>query len=115
MFKIKYNSIKVRNIKQSVEFYQKLFNLEITDEYYSKSLSVVMLTDGYINLELIEDHKDEYGLNNIGFVVDNLRELLDEFEGEDIIIDKENYDKLGFITLKDPNDTVINIIEEKQS
>ena len=113
MFKIKYNSIKVKDIKQSVEFYRKLFNLEITDEYYSESLSVVMLTDGYINMELIEDHENEYGLNNIGFVVDNLGDLLDEFENEDIIIDKDNYDKLGFITLKDPNDVVINVIKEK--
>lgn len=113
MMKIKYNSIKVKNITESMEFYQKIFKMEVIDEYYSSSLSVVMLTDGYMNLELIEDKDNEYGLNSIGFRTNNLGGLLDEFEAKKLDIDKENYEKMGFVSLKDPDGTTINVIEEK--
>lgn len=111
--KIKYTSIKVKNIVKSLEFYSKILGLDVVDEYYSDAISVVMLSDGYVNLELIEDSSDDYGLNNIGFVVDKMDRILKRLDDCDVEYDEQliTEDK-HIISLCDYDGVNINIIRE---
>jgi len=111
--KIKYNSIKVKDIHQSVKFYHDILKLEILDEYYSENMSVVMLTDGNIKLELIADSTCEYGLDNIGFAVDNMDVVLKDLRDNDIHFNEELCTKDNhIISLEDCDGVKINIIKE---
>ena len=112
--KIKYNSIKVRNIRQSLEFYHKKLGLKVIDEYYSDTVSVVMLTDGYMKLELIECGGDEYGLDNIAFTVDDIEEIVKKLEECGVNFDEKAYltSDIKIASLKDNDGVKINLIQE---
>lgn len=111
--KIKYTSIKVKNIVKSLEFYKKIFDLDVVDEYYSESISVVTLTDGNINLELIEDSSGEYGLNNVGFVVEDMEDVLKRLDEFDVDYKKQSITECNTIlSLCDYDGVDINIIQE---
>ena len=110
--KLKYTSIKVKNIKKSLEFYRQIFSLEVMDEYYSDSISVVMLSDGNMNLELIEDLSDGYGLNNLGFVVEDVDKVLKMLDEYDIDYNKALIrEDSQIISLSDCDGVNINIIK----
>ncbi|RAP51366.1 MAG: hypothetical protein BZ133_03200 [Methanosphaera sp. SHI613] len=110
---IKYTSIKVKDISKSRDFYCKIMGLDIVDEYYSDNISVVMLSDGNMNLELIEDSSGEYGLNNIGFTVNDIDEIVERFKKYGISY-KENL--LGkdncIISLTDCDGVDVNVINK---
>ena len=111
--KIKYASIKVKNIEKSLSFYRKILGLDVVDEYYSDTVSVVMLTDGYFNLELIEDSSDDCGLNNIGFVVDDIEDVLNRLEESDIVYEDDVVTEDNHIlSLTDYDGVNINIMEK---
>lgn len=109
--KIKYNSIKVKDIAQALKFYNQILNLEIIDEYYSDTISVVMLTDGYMNLELIEDSSEDYGLDNIGFVVNDIDDISNQLAKNDVEYDEKVYENNHILSLKDYDGVKINIMK----
>ena len=110
---IKYASIKVKNIEKSLDFYGEILDLDVVDEYYSDSISVVMLTDGNVNLELIDDSTDECGFNNIGFVVSDMDEVINRLDKEGISFDDELVSEDNhIISLNDRDGVKINIIKE---
>ncbi|RAP49953.1 MAG: hypothetical protein BZ136_02435 [Methanosphaera sp. rholeuAM74] len=112
--KIKYNSIKVRNITESLEFYHEKLGLDIIDEYYSDTLSVVMLTDGYMKLELIESGGYEYGLDNLAFAVDDIEDAVKKLEECGVNFDKKAYltSNIKIASLRDKDGVKINLIQE---
>ena len=110
---IKYTSIKVKDISKSRDFYCKIMGLDIVDEYYSDNISVVMLGDGNMNLELIEDSSGEYGLNNIGFTVKDIDEIVERFKKYGIeytenLFGKDNH----IISLTDCDGVGVNVIKK---
>lgn len=111
--KIKYASIKVKNIKRSLEFYTKILDLDILDEYYSQNISVVMLTDGYVNLELIEDSSEDYGLDNIGLTVTDMDDIVERLDEYGVCYENQSISQEGHIlSLSDYDGVNINIIQE---
>lgn len=112
MINIKYMSISVKNIDESVKFY-KLLDFEVVDEYYGDELSMVTLSDGHIKLELIKDDNLAEGFNNIGMEVENLQDVMENLENEGCVFEtKIINDDFKVASLRDNDNVLINLVEK---
>lgn len=114
IMKIKYTSIIVNDIKESTKFYKETFKLKIIEEYENPELSMTMLTDGEHILELIQNNQDAE-INNIGFEVENLRDIIKKIEDKKInfIYKPKKDDEIQYALFKDPNGLLISLSEKK--
>jgi len=109
--KIKYNTIIVKDIKESTEFYEtlgleKIEEYEMPDKFYMS-----MLTDGENIIELIQNGEKAH-ISNIGLEVEDINNTITNLEEKEIILNKNEQFKL--ITLKDPNGIEILISQKSE-
>lgn len=97
MAKIRHIAVNVDDLDTSATFYKEAFELEEVGRVGGADGGAVYLTDGVINLALIQILNPDYpnyhprGLNHFGLVVDDLDEAIARCE------------KLGAVATVDPN------------
>lgn len=123
---IKFITIKVKNLEESIKFYKEILELkEVRRINPMKGTKIAFLEDNNAGtIELIENEKISkvYDVFNesmvsIGFKVKNINEKIDELKNKEINIirgpiEVPDGSKLAFI--KDPNGIEIEFIEENR-
>lgn len=123
---IKFITIKVKNLEESIKFYKDILELkEVRRINPMKGTKIAFLEDNNAGtIELIENEKISkvYDVFNesmvsIGFKVKNINEKIDELKNKEINIirgpiEVPDGSKLAFI--KDPNGIEIEFIEENR-
>lgn len=91
MAKLRHIAMQVPDLEKAATFYERVFSLERVHEAESPIGNAVMLTDGVMNLTLLNfpegkggqiNGPDWAGLHHFGFVVDDLEETQNRIEGE---------------------------------
>lgn len=117
---IKFVTVTVKNLKESIKFYEDILKLEIVREFSPmEGTNIVFLKgESSVMLELIEyENKSIAGSNSkvsIGFEVLDLDNKIKELEEKDIKIIRGPIKTAGgekFIFIEDPNGVEIEIIE----
>ncbi|MPM00611.1 Metallothiol transferase FosB [bioreactor metagenome] len=117
---IKFVTVTVKNLKESIKFYEDILKLEIIREFSPmEGTNIVFLKgESSVMLELIEyENKSIAGSNSrvsIGFEVLDLDNKIKELEEKDIKIIRGPIKTGGgekFIFIEDPNGVEIEIIE----
>ena len=123
MAKLRHLAMQVPDLEAAARFYQDVFDLERVHEAESPIGNAVMLTDGVMNLTLLNfpDGKggqingpDWAGLHHMGFVVDDLAETRDRIEqaGGAFFMELPAYPGVDVESkFKDPNGVVFDAAE----
>lgn len=123
---IKFITIKVKNLEESIKFYKEILELkEVRRINPMEGTKIAFLEDNNAGtIELIENEEISkvYDVSNesmvsIGFEVKNINEKIDELKNKEINIirgpiEVPDGSKLAFI--KDPNGIEIEFIEENR-
>lgn len=123
MAKLRHIAMQVPDLEKAARFYAEAFDLERVHEAESPIGNAVMLTDGVMNLTLLNfpDGKggqvngpDWAGLHHMGFVVDDLEEATKKIEdaGGAFFRKLPAYPGVDAETkFKDPNGVVFDVAE----
>ncbi|UMZ73672.1 VOC family protein [Natranaerofaba carboxydovora] len=113
-------TIRVGNIKESLEFYQKVVGLDISDNFNVGNVEVYFLGKGETKVELIYDPEqkpaDNPGGIFLGFEVESLDDQL-EFvtsQGLEISGPFQPTPNIKFFFVKDPNGVNIQFVQKAQ-
>ena len=124
--KFLHTSITVKNMEESIKFYEEIIGLKLIKrrEIKENNAEIAFLSDSESgnSIELTywfdkDDYDDGDELDHLAFATDNLTEAIIEFRKKGINIAKEPYSlegsdsKIAFIT--DPNGIWIELIEKK--
>ena len=109
--KIRYATMIVNDIEESVKFYTETLDFTFDEEFDVPGGKIVLLDgDGFAGLELIENDSFETGLYSIGMDVDDINEEIKKLEekGANIAL-KPVETQVGYMArVIDPNG--INIV-----
>ncbi|PUU91285.1 lactoylglutathione lyase [Halanaerobium congolense] len=118
-----WTTIKVKNLKESVEFYRDIVGLEVQRRFEAgPETKIVFLAaaDGQTAVELIDDQNQtevELGADiSLGFEVDSLAEKMKFVEEKNIVIQSGPISpnpKIEFFFVLDPNGLKIQFVENK--
>ena len=123
MAKLRHLALQVPDLEAAAKFYEQVFELERVHEAESPIGNAVMLTDGVMNLTLLNfpDGKggqingpDWAGLHHFGFEVDDLEATGEkiEAEGGSYFMKLPAYPGVDVETkFKDPNGVVFDVAE----
>lgn len=119
--KLAHITIMVKNLEESIDFYQNIIGLPIADRFQAgPDQEIVFLGEGETLIELIYNRKLEkvkIGQDiSIGFSVDNLDETIEFVKGKDIEFLSEVIqpnDLTRFFFVLDPNGVKVQFIEQK--
>lgn len=112
--KIKYSTLIVKDIDESVEFYTKNLGFEVDSEYNLPVATIVVLKgEGETLVELIEDKTNNPGLYSIGMEVEDIDKTFKDLKNKGIEFSLEPTEiTIGkMATFQDPNGANIVIIE----
>lgn len=115
--KIKYTTMIVNNMDESIKFYTEVMGFEIDSQYdLGPAGSITLLKgEGETMIEIIENPKDEVGLFSIGMDVENLDITIKELKSKGAKVTMEptqvTVGVLAFI--EDPNGIRIALIQHK--
>ena len=112
--KIKYSTMIVKNMEESVQFYTKKLDFEIDSEYDLPQAKITLLKgDGETMLELIEDKTNEVGLFSVGMDVEDMDREVEKLKAKGIELQMEPVEiTVGSMALfKDPNGVNIVLIQ----
>ena len=85
--KVRYATVIVNNMQESVDFYTKILNFEIEEEFNLPSGKIILLKcDGDAGIELIENPIFETGMYSIGMDVDNIKEIMVDLKEKEVNI-----------------------------
>lgn len=117
---LKWITLLVKNLDESIKFYNEVLNLPIYSKFNAGTNKIAMM--GKVNnpkIELIEQ-KDRRFMNfgegvSIGLGVENLDEKINELEKLYIEVSeiRSPMDNVKFCFINDPNNYKIQLIEEK--
>lgn len=115
--KVRYATIIVSDMAESVSFYQDVMGFEI-DSRHEPAPGVVitlMTADGETLVELIKNPSDEFGLYSVGMEVEDLDATVRELRSKGAKITMEPVPiTVGFLAFcEDPNGTRIALIEHR--
>jgi 4-carboxymuconolactone decarboxylase len=121
---IKHVAIMVKDLDQSVEFYQRVFGLDFVanidpgDAYKQR---IANLTDGQQAISLIQPIDRPYrsweyetlGVNHVGFLVESLEETVEKLQKEPGVTDLHQFDVEGcpIAKFRDINGTEIDVAD----
>ncbi len=119
MTQVKHIAMMVRDAEKTADFYERIFNLRRTGERDAGDFiraKVIDLTDGDLNLTLIcpenqDEHREwaykTWGVNHIGFVVDDFKGTIAKLRESGINV-PQNPPK-PFFKFRDLNGTEIDV------
>lgn len=117
MMKIKYSTMVVKDMDESVKFYTEVMGFEIDSQYdLGPAGSITLLKgEGETMIEIIQNPRDEIGLFSIGMDVEDLDTTLEELRSKGAKVTMEptkiTVGTLAFI--EDPNGVRIALIHHK--
>lgn len=112
---IRYTTIIVNDMEESVNFYKEVFGFEVEKELNMPDKQIKFLTgEKGSGVELIKEENTEIGLNAIAVSVDDVEKAIEEIKSkiptvEFQIVEVPN-GKLGFVS--DPNGVTIAISQK---
>ena len=113
--KVKYATIIVDDMDESIKFYTEIIGLEIDSQYNPyPGLTITLLKgDGDAMIELIKNTENETGLFSVGIEVENINTTFKELKSKGAKITKEPMPiTIGTIAfLEDPNGATIVLIQ----
>jgi len=112
--KIKYSTLIVKDMNESVKFYTENLGFAIDSEYHLPHATIFLLKgEGETMVELIEDKEGEIGLFSIGMEVEDIDETVENLKnnGIEFIIGPTEISVGKMALFKDPNDVNIVIIK----
>lgn len=113
--KIKYNTMIVKDMEESIKFYTEVMGFEIDSRYdLGPAGSITLLKgEGETMVEIIENPVNEPGLFSLGMDVDDLDSTLEELRSRGAKVTMEatpiTVGRLAFI--EDPNGVRIALIQ----
>ena len=117
VIKIKYSTIIVKDMEESINFYTEVMGFGIDSQYnLGPAGSITLLRgEGETMIEIIQNPRDEVGLFSIGMDVDDLDTTVKELKSKGAKVTMEpvkiTVGNLAFI--EDPNGVRIALIEHK--
>jgi lactoylglutathione lyase len=113
--KVKYATIIVEDIEESIKFYTEVMGLEIDSQHNPfPGLNITLLKgEGDAMIELIKNTENEIGLFSVGMEVQDIHSTVKELKSKGAKITREpvpiSIGTLAF--LEDPNGATIVLIE----
>ena len=82
--KIKYNTIIVKDMEESIKFYTDIMGFEIDSQYHlgPNGMITLMKGSGDVMIELIANSAYEVGFYSVGLDVKDLNAVLNEFRSK---------------------------------
>ncbi len=124
--RIKHVAIMVRDLEESVNFYQRVFGLDFVadvDPGEAYKQRIVNLTDGEQAISLIQptDHPyrdweyETFGVNHVGFLVESLEATIAQLEKEKGVTELHQFEVEGcpIAKFRDLNGTEIDIADDR--
>ena len=115
--KVKYATIIVENMEQSIKFYTEVMGFEIDSQYTPLSGVVITLlkSEGDAMIELIKNTENKIGLYSVGMEVKDLDAALKELKAKGANITMGPVPiTVGFLAfVEDPNGARIALIQHK--
>lgn len=124
MAKIRHITIATHNLEETAAFYEKVFDLEVVQHIDSPLAKGISLSDGDLNLMLLDfttdaaaDHfgKAYVGLHHLGFLAEDIATIRQRLEALGKEIRKPDVDPTGgegvFFAFKssDPNGVILDV------
>jgi lactoylglutathione lyase len=112
--KIKYSTMIVKDIDESIQFYSEKLGFQIDSDYNLPQARITLLKgEGDTMIELIEDKTSEIGLFSIGMDIENMDEEVKKLKNKGIKFEMEPTKiSVGYMALfKDPNGVNIVLIQ----
>ena len=113
--KVKYGTIIVADMAESIKFYTEVMGLEIDSKFnLGPGLSITLLKgEGDAMIELIKNTENEIGLFSVGIEVEDINTTVKELKSKGAKITKEPMPiTIGTIAfLEDPNGATIVLIQ----
>lgn len=112
-----WTTIKVKNMKESLHFYEDLLGLKIKKEkHITEGFDLAFLDLGESDIELLCNNKMDCTIGNgvtIGFEVDSIDEIREKLEKEGFEVGKEQSPEEGmkYVIVKDPNGLGVQLVE----
>ena len=113
--KVKYLTIIVKDMEESIKFYTEVLGLEIHSQFNPQPGVIITLLkgEGDSMIELIENMKDEPGLFSVGMDVEDINTIVKDLKNKGAKITMEpvpiTVGSLAF--LEDPNGVRIALIQ----
>lgn len=112
---IRYTTIIVNDMGESVNFYKEVFGFEVEKELNMPDKQIKFLTgENGSGVELIKEENTEIGLNAIAVSVDDVEKAIEEIKSKiptvEVQIVEVPNGKLGFVS--DPNGVTIAISQK---
>jgi len=113
--KVKYATIIVKDMDESIKFYTEVMGLKINSQHNPfPGLTITLLKgDGDAMIELIENTENEIGLFSVGMEVDDINATVEDLKSKGAKITKEPMPiTIGTIAfLEDPNGATLVLIQ----
>ena len=113
--KIKYTTMIVKDMKESIEFYRDVMGFEIDSQYDLGPAGAITLLkgEGETMIEIIENPTDEPGLFSVGMDVEDVNATVKELKSKGAKITMEPTPiTVGILAfLEDPNGVRIALIQ----
>lgn len=109
--KIRYATMIVKNMEESVKFYTETLDFTFDEEFEVPGGKITLLNgDGFAGLELIENTHFDVGLYSIGMDVEDIHKEIEDLKNKGANIAMEPVEtQVGYMArVIDPND--INIV-----
>ncbi|MEN6592844.1 MAG: VOC family protein [Methanobacterium sp.] len=113
--KIKYTTMIVKDMNESVEFYRDIMGFEVDGQHnpFPGLIITLMKGEGETMIELIENTEEEPGLHAFGFDVEDINATLEELRSKGAKVTMKpmpiTVGTLAF--LEDPNGVKIALIQ----
>jgi lactoylglutathione lyase len=115
--KVKYATIIVKNMEESIKFYTEVMGFEIDSQYDLGPAGTITLLkgEGETMVEIIENSVDEPGLFSVGMDVEDLNTTIKELKAKGAKVTMEPLQiTVGLLAfIEDPNGARIALIQNQ--
>jgi lactoylglutathione lyase len=112
--KVKYNTMIVKDMDESVKFYTDILGLEIDSEYDLPQAKITLIkSEGESMIELIQNKVNEIGLYSVGIEVEDLNSEVERLKEKGIkfLLEPTKITVGTMALLQDPNEINIVLIQ----